>query len=164
MHCMGLFAVYLREVSVYRSRMLCKGKELACSLLAASPMAKPSGDTDFHCTAGATNFSASVHIRCSEDGVHIFGVNVLYWAMCQMADNRSVNACIADPIGIPHVGCGSHKLNVEVRAMISTDRVMQYTIDSVHSTMKFWKSGLENRALLRNLTGPNPVLNNEKSG
>ncbi len=49
MHCMGLFAVYMGELSVYRSGMLFKEKELASPLLSASPTAKPSGDTDVTC-------------------------------------------------------------------------------------------------------------------
>ncbi len=72
-----------------------------------------------------------------------------------------MNRYIADLMDIPHVGCGSHKLNLEVKAIISTDRVLQYTIDSVHSTMTSCKSGLKKSALLRNANDLNPVLNDE---
>ncbi len=105
-------------------------------------MSKPSGGTDVHCTAEAISFSASVRIRFLEDCFHIFRVNVHDWAMCQMEDNCSLKKCIVDLMDIPHVGCGDQKLNMEVRAMISTDRVMHYTIDSVHSILESCKSGL----------------------
>ncbi len=65
MHYMGAFTMYMREVSVYRSGILFNEKELACTLLAANPMANPSSDV--LCAAEATNFPASVHIRFFED-------------------------------------------------------------------------------------------------
>ncbi len=78
-----------------------------------------------------------------------------------MADNRNTNKRIADLMNIPHVGCNNHKLNLEVKKMITESPSLQSTIDSVHLTMKSCTTGLRNRALLRNITDLSPVLNNQ---
>ncbi len=88
------------------------------TLLAASPMASPCASED-GADAETTSFSASVHIPFFEDVFHFYGQNVHEWALCQMADNRNTNKRIADLMNIPHVGCNNHKLNLEVKKMIT---------------------------------------------
>lgn len=162
-HYVGIFGVYMRNVAVHKNGVMHTEKELACPLLAASPMANPSETGDDNCDVEdeTTSFSARVHIRFFEDVFHLFGVNVHEWVLCQLADNCSVNKRIADLLEIPHVGCNNHKLNLEVRRMIDANSRIQGTIESIHKTMKSCKSGLKNRALLRNITDLCPVLNNQ---
>ncbi len=64
-HYVGVFAVYMRDISVQKHVELTKTKELAMTLLAASPMASPCASED-GADAETTSFSASVHIRFSK--------------------------------------------------------------------------------------------------
>lgn len=41
-----------------------------------------------------------------------------------MADNCPVNIKVAELLGIPHIGCKSHKLHLEVKRMITKDVVL----------------------------------------
>ncbi len=89
------FAAYMRDISVQKHRELTKTKELAMTLLSASPMASPCASEDVT-DAETTSFSASVHIRFFEDVFHFYGQNVHEWALCQVADNCNTNKRIAD--------------------------------------------------------------------
>lgn len=62
--------------------------------------------------------------------------------------------------GKPHIGCASHKLNLEVREMLCKHPDLCGVIKSVHDIMKMAKS-LKNQAILRNLTDLKPILHNK---
>eukprot|EP00171_Calliarthron_tuberculosum_P008450 IDg8450t1 len=51
-----------------------------------------------------------------------------------IADNCSVNKLVADLLEVPHIGCASHKLHLEVRRMIERDRTLEQAIDSIHDS------------------------------
>ncbi len=122
-------------------------------------MARP--DTDSENPKPATSFSAETHVRFFEDIMHIYGVNVHEYSLCQVADNCNTNTLIASLLEIPHVGCASYRLHLEVRRMIARDSRLSKTIDSVHKTMKCCKQRMKNRALLRNICDLNPIVADE---
>ncbi len=72
-----------------------------------------------------------------------------------------MNKRIAKLLNIPHVGCLSHKLNLDVNRMIESDDVLSRTLDSVQKSMHECRTKLKNRALLRNITHLAPILPNE---
>ena len=75
-------------------------------------------------------------------------------------DNASTNLRIAKLARIPHVGYNSHKLNLEVNAMVDTHPDLRNTIESVCNTMTSARSKLKNSAILRNITDLRPKLDN----
>ncbi len=63
---------------------------------------------------------------------YVYQSNVHDWAVCQIVDNCSVNKLIATLMEIRHVGCGNHRLHLEVRKMIKSDTSLSSTIDTLH--------------------------------
>ncbi len=119
-HFMGIFAVYMRKISIFRNSMVQYEKELACPLLSARPMAAVDADEG----DDTVTFSAKVHGHFFEDIFSFYGVNVHEWVVCELADNCIRNKCTADFLEIPHVGSNNHKLNLEVRHMMGVDITM----------------------------------------
>ena len=50
-----------------------------------------------------------------------FAINLRKRAVCSIADNFLLNKKIAAILEIPHVGCNSHKLHLEVKKMCESD-------------------------------------------
>lgn len=90
-----------------------------------------------------------------------YRTNLSEWLICQIADNTNTNLKIARLLGVPHIGCMSHKLNLEVNRMISSDQILSSILSSIHNTMVDCKSKIKNRVVLRNLTVLNPLLYND---
>ena len=111
--------------------------------------------------AEAVKFDAETHIQQIEEVFNIFNTELREWLICSIADNCRVNKKIARLLGVPHVGSLSHKLNLELKAMVNSDRILSTTIDSIHSTMLNCKQKLKNRDMLRNLTALSPILHNK---
>eukprot|EP00171_Calliarthron_tuberculosum_P002904 IDg2904t1 len=131
-HYIGLFAVYVRKIRF--------------------------GSNNCQCTDDATRFDAETHATHIREVFNIFRVDFDSWTVCQVADNCVVNERISDLLNIPHVGCASHLLNLEVEAMVKADLALKHCLESVHATMSDCRSGLRNRAMLRNLTALAPVV------
>ena len=81
--------------------------------------------------------------------------------MCQTADNCSVNLKVAEMLGIPHVACKNHLLNLEVNWMVKQTRDLEQMLNSVHKMMGQCKKKLKNAVLLRNLVSLVPILHNK---
>ncbi len=58
------------------------------------------------------------------------------WCLCLISDNTNTNMKVARLSGKPIVGSNSHKLNLEVNAMIEGHGDLSRAIDRVHNTMK----------------------------
>ena len=137
------------------------------SLVSVSPMARTEdcaeGDDDeaevFDETA--VNFSSATHAEHIRNVFRYYGIDVEDWAVCQTADNCSVNLKVADLLGISHVACKNHLLNLEVNEMVKQHRDLEGTLNTIHETMSQCKKKLKNAALLRNLVNLVPVLHNK---
>lgn len=158
-HFFGVFASFMREVPVVRHGIETNVSELCLPLLTVSPLPKESaeeGTSDDE----AESFDANAHVRHLITTFSYFNQDVYKWALCSIADNCAVNKVLARKLGVPHVRCMSHKLNLEVKQMMVVDSTLQRTVDSIHTTMTNCKRRLANRAMLRNLTHLNPITPN----
>eukprot|EP00171_Calliarthron_tuberculosum_P005080 IDg5080t1 len=158
-HFFGVFASFVRHVPVVRNGNETYVKELCLPLLTVSPLPKAAseeGTSDDE----AESFDAEAHVRHLITTFKYFKLDVYKWVLCSIADNCPVNKVLARKLGVPHVGCMSHKLNLEVKHMIAVDNSLQRTIDSILTTMTNCKRRLTNRAMLRNLTHLNPITPN----
>lgn len=79
--------------------------------------------------------------------------------MCLIADNTSVNHKIARLYQKQVIGCMSHRLNLQVNAMIEQHQDLSNILDQVHETMISAKQ-LKSAAVLRKLTEYKPILHN----
>ena len=165
-HYIALFACY----SLERQRLKQEKEEpdddgVQLSLLSVSPMARTESVEDekelevFDETA--VNFSSQTHAEHIRNVFRYYGVDVEDWAVCQTADNCSVNLKVAELLKIPHVACKNHILNLEVNEMVKNSRDLEGTINTIHETMSQCKKKLKNAALLRNLVNLVPVLHNK---
>ncbi len=59
---------------------------------------------------------------------------------------------------IPHIGCLSHKLNIDVNEMLKSNKSMTMTLNSVPATINQCRRRLRNRDTLRNINDLTPVL------
>ena len=60
----------------------------------------------------------------------------------------------------PHVGCLNQKLHLDISDVISEDKGISMTLESVHRTMKGSQKKLKKRAALRNITSLAPKIYN----
>lgn len=126
----------MRTVPVYKTGSLRTQTELAMPIIAASPMADPTWvDDKEYGDDEAIGFSATVHVHFFEDIFHLYGINVHWFVLCQLADNCSTKKPVADLLQVPNFGFNNHKLHIEVRRIIYIDHKMKNTIESVHNTM-----------------------------
>lgn len=108
-------------------------------------------------------FTAEKHEEHIRNIMHnYYGKITEAWAVASIADNAAVCQKLARLLGLPHVGCTNHKLNLEVQLMCrdETDPIFG-TLESVHETMHACKTKLVNRAVLRKVTNLAPKLNNK---
>ena len=157
-HFVGILAAYNREVSVVRNGRVGTERILYCPLLSVSPMGKVGvKDTDDE----TTDFSAKVHALHIKEILPYYGVQVEDWAVCQIVDNCTLNKKVSKLLGIPMVGCHSHRLHLAARTMCEDDTIMASLLSSIGDTMRDCKGKLRNRAILRNLSALSPILPNE---
>ena len=109
-------------------------EEVQLSLLSVSPMARTElteedeidTKTDLAVyDETAVNFSSQTHAEHIRNVFRYYGLNVEDWAVCQTADNCSVNRKVAELLGIPHVSCKNHMLNLEVNKMVKQTRDLE---------------------------------------
>ena len=155
MHYVGLFATYIIE------------SKPCITLLSVSPMAKiNSGSDDSSDSDGnedeTTSFTAEAHVSHFKNVFEIFGIqDYKSWLTNQTADNAKVNVKVSNLLGIPHVACKSHCLNLEVNHMCDDVNDLKNCIESVHETMVQCKGKLTNAALLRNISRLKPIIHNK---
>jgi hypothetical protein len=166
-HYVGLIACFNNPLTSKHYGYKGSDSNVELCLLSCSPMQNSDSDDDSDDDDDideslhdyATNFTAETHIKYFEDMFLYYGCNLRDWAICQIADNCSVNKKIAVDLGIPHVGCKNHLLNLEVKRMTKNTDDLKETIESVHNTMLQCKT-LKNSSLLRNLVNLRPILFN----
>jgi len=76
------------------------------------------------CVAETTSFDAQTHAAHIEQTFESYGVDSKSWLVCQVADNCTLNRCLARVLQVRHVGCSSHKLNLEIEAMALEDNLL----------------------------------------
>lgn len=89
-------------------------------------------------------------------------MNFREWALCFVNDNATTNKRISLLKSIPHVGCCSHKLNLEVCETFRVHDDLRDTLESVHNTTKAAKTRLKNAFILRNVTDSQAIIPNDK--
>jgi len=82
------------------------------------------------------------------------------WVACQTADNTATNLLAADEMGVPHVGCLGHLLNLEVNKWQKTDKKFNEAVEKIHRTMLKIKSSNLTSTQLRGLTSLVPKIHN----
>ena len=112
------------------------------------------------CTTEAVSFDAKAHATHVQEIFDSFGIDFKQWTLAQIADHCNLNKKIANLLGIPHVGCVSRRLNKEFERMIAKDISLRECIASIGNTMNDCRSGLKDRAVLRNISSLSPVLDN----
>jgi hypothetical protein len=151
-HYVAMFGCYIKEKKNDDKPASC------CNLLAVSPMPT----TDEKSGTEAVRFRADVFLNFFESTLNDFyNIDIRTWCKAIIADNTSTNRKVARDLGIPHIGCYSHKLNLDVEAMIEENPSLASTINKVHEVMSCAKLKLRNAALLRNITELRPILHNK---
>ncbi len=122
-HLVGLFGLYNRSV---KSQFKVVGP-----LLSVSPMTKL-GDCDSATTCSCVSETNDSDFQTLASRIRsmleFYEVDISEWAVCQTADNCNGNKALARNLCIPHVGCMSHKLNLEVELMVPTDAELKQCI------------------------------------
>ncbi len=162
-HYIGVFAVYMKKIRVFRNNEESFVEQLAIPLLSASPIGQyvEEYDTESLPFQETTEFNSTADVRQLESVFNYFHLNVYEWAVCQIADNCSTNRRIAKLMELPHVGCLSHKLHLDINDMITKDKRLETVIESIHRTIKSCKTSLVNPSLSRNVTSLSPVIHNK---
>eukprot|EP00171_Calliarthron_tuberculosum_P003774 IDg3774t1 len=160
MHYFGVFASFMRKVPIVRNGVECDVEELCLVLISVSPLSKEVVDGNVS-EDEAERFDADAHLRHLKEIFAFYDQDVYNWVLCSIADNAPVNKRLASLLGVPHVGCMSHKLNLEVKKMVKNDKDLATTVESIHETMSNCRRRLTNRAMLRNLTELSPLIPNE---
>ena len=104
---------------------------------------------------------AESYLKFMEETMRVYGVEFKEWCVALVGDNASCNTRLSSLTNIPHVGCNTHTLNLEVRYMIERQTDLSTTLTSVHEIMRNVKSKLKNTAVLRKLTKLKPLLSND---
>ena len=130
-HYIGLFACYILSEDI-------------------SPMARTESGDDSKDGKGvfdemAVNFNAETHAEHIGNIFRYYGLDVEEWTVCQMVDNCSVNLKVSDLLGIPHVTCKNHLLNLEVSEMVEQNRDLEVMLNSIHEKMGSCKKKLKMR-------------------
>ncbi len=145
-HYLGVFAVYMKKIRVFRNNEESFVEQLAIPLLSASPIGQyvEEYDTESLPSKETTEFNSTAHVCQLESVFNYFHLNVCEWAVCQVADNCSTNRRIAELMELPRVGCLSHKLHLDINDMITKEKRLETVIVSIHRTMKSCKTSLVN--------------------
>ncbi len=155
-HYVGLFGLYVRSDN--------RQSEVVGPLLSVSPMAKlcKCDQTDScSCSSETTKFDSGTLTNHIRSLFEFLDIDISNWAVFQTAYNCNVNKAVTRNQKIPHIGCVSHKVNLEVELMIRMDTELKSCIESVYETMIDCRTKLKNRALLRNLTSLSPIVENK---
>jgi hypothetical protein len=148
----ALFACYVKEKKNKQDPERC------CTLLAVTPMPTADGQSQ----SEAVRFRADEFCNFFEHTLKDFyKVDIKKWCKAIIADNAPTNIKITKDLKIPHVGCYSHKLSLDVEEMVKASDDMKNTIAKVHDVMACAKQKLRNAALLRNITDLRPILENK---
>ncbi len=117
-------------------------------------------DEEAEAGSETASLNADVHLNFFKEVFGIYNLNFVDWCICLISDNASTNIRLSKFTGMPHIGCNSHRLNLEVNQIISSHLDLGRTIECVRDTMKSAKMKLKNAAVLRNITDLKPKLYN----
>ncbi len=101
------------------------------------------------CTEEVTEFDTDTHAKHIKDVFALYSVNFKEWCLCQTANHCNLNSSIVSKLEIPHVGCTSYKLNLEIKNLVKSDLALKNYIDSVNKTMTDCKTKIRKRAMLQ---------------
>lgn len=161
-HYIGVFACYCREVVLIENGIKTKKSIPEITLISCQPMhdvveeniGSNSSETEL-----ASAFNANLHFNHFK---HVFktyyDIDVQTWAKCAIADNTSTNKKVARLLGIPHVPCSNHLLNLDMKEWIAEDPI-QGMLDEITNVMKQART-LKNAAVLSTHTHLKPILPN----
>ncbi len=112
----------------------------------------------------ATTFNAEAHLQCFSEMLQFYGQDFKEWCVRLIADNANTYLRAAKLAGVPHVGCASHKLNVEVNAVVRRHADLHHTIDAVHEKMKAAKTKLKTQLFRAILPTSSPLCGTKRIG
>ncbi len=120
-HYLGLFACYVWDPDTSNCTSA-RRKQIRTPLLSMSLLALMCDcENDCACAAETTTWDAETHAHQIREVFDLFSIDTSTWITCLIADNTSANRSLARILGIPHLGCMSHKLNLDVERMITLD-------------------------------------------
>lgn len=90
----------------------------------------------------AAKFNSETHILFSKHS-GIFNLSFASYCVCFTADNRNFNINISKCTGKAFIGCMSHKLNMKVNNMLSTDIDLHTTVHLITNRMNEAKGKLK---------------------
>lgn len=93
--------------------------------------------------AGTSRFDAATHLYCFQEVSKFYDLSFQSWVKCLFVTTPP----LARRYCYPCLGCFSHRLDLEVNAMMEIDSDLK--VNCMHSTMKFARK-VKNAALLRN--------------
>ena len=163
LHFVAIFACYIRKIKGMKDGVPITTEKSEIKLLSVAPMmdvmnndAKDEDERKIAC-----EFNAELY---TEHFVKIFTefykLDVRKWAKACIADNCATNLKIARLLGLPHVPCGNHLLNLDIREWVKNDAVLNNTVKKIARTMRQAKSQ-KNSAALSHETTLKPVMNND---
>lgn len=150
MHFIGLVAVYTTKQKAIINGTVQELDQVKSVLLSVAPMQKiedevPDDDE-------IAQFTSQAHFDHIKTIFGYFGVSPEDWIICQIADNASVNRKLAKLLKVPHVGCLSHKFNLDVQDMISREANLKSLLENIKEVVNLARLSLKNAAVIRNMT------------
>ena len=149
-HYLGIFASYIRRKVIWENNKNICINEHVMPLLSMSPLRKIDvceDDSD-----AATDFGAQTRVENINEVFQFYEVDAEEWVSCIIQDNCSTNNSISSLMNVPHVGCLSHKLALQVKKMFAEDALLRVILESFQQTMTACRMKLKCRASLRNMT------------
>ena len=161
-HYIALYACYVRRIMKVEKGETVFEEKPELTLLSCAPISAARDVTGTHDEkARACQFNAQLHAEHFRYVLDKFyGIDLSKWAVGCIADNTSTNLKTASILGIPHVGCINHLLNLDVNDWIDGDEELADVVMSLTEVMKKAKT-LKNSAKLAEFTHLKPLLNNE---
>ena len=129
---------------------------LQYALLAISPMCSATNE-DYEAPVDATSFNAKVHLKFIKT-VFFYKLSVKDLCLCLIGDNAITNLRVAKPSALPHVGCSSDKLNLELNAIFDSHFDLKSTMDLVGETIVSARPNLKTAVVIRNITDLRPKV------
>ncbi len=131
---------YCSTVHIREGNNINSNSEPRLALLALSPMAEATANTNETNEGEATTFNSETNIHFFKEVFHFYGLDFETWTLCLISDNTSTNHGISKLTGKTMVGCNAHKLNLELNHMCDRNQVFGNTLSSVHDTMRSAKT------------------------
>ncbi|CAB9515777.1 Inherit from NOG: AvrBs3 and PthA family of transcription activator-like effector proteins [Seminavis robusta] len=149
-HFFGLICSFNKTRTVIEDGKKVVKEEVETVLLSVAPITRLADDSAN--VEEASSFTAQVHCDYIQELFEELGIDFDKWVFCQTADNCSTNLKLAKDLGIPHVGCMSHKFNLDVKDMIKNEAALKDMLGNIHTVITAARSSIRNMAVIRNLT------------